>query len=55
MEIFFLDKEQQAVCPKCGSRTFFDEKHNLSDKTIFQIHLCINKECRFNFLGEFES
>jgi len=53
MNIFILDNEQPTCCPKCGTRTDFEEVIN-RDKT-FQMHHCANKECLYEFIGEFES
>lgn len=38
--------EETTACPKCGSRTDFQER----GKT--QFHWCLNDECRFKFRTE---
>ena len=45
-DIYILDQDQPATCPKCGARTDFAE---LGD---YQVHTC--KECGYSFVGEFE-
>jgi hypothetical protein len=47
LPVQILDNEQPTVCPKCGSRTEFDE---LTDGR--QHHTCL--ACSYEFLGEFD-
>lgn len=41
--------DQPATCGICGARTEFDE---LSDG--IQIHQCLNSDCLYKFVGEFD-
>lgn len=50
---YILDNDQPTTCPKCGARTDFEQFEE--DGTIVQKHRCLNINCAFVFLGEFES
>ena len=52
MDIYILDNKQPTICPKCGTRTDFEEKNE--NKKIIQKHSCPNSKCRYEFVGEFE-
>ncbi len=52
MITFILDNEQATTCPKCGSRTDFHQTNN--EELLQQFHSCLNSECKFEFVGEFE-
>lgn len=50
--IFILDNDQPTTCPVCGERTeFYDVK---VEGEIYQYHICLDDDCFFSFLGEFE-
>lgn len=50
---YILDNDQPTVCPKCGARTDFEQFEE--DGIIVQKHHCLDSNCSFVFLGEFES
>lgn len=47
----YLMCDQPTTCPKCGSRTNFDEFENHEGR-YQEIHYCLNLECRFSFYVE---
>jgi hypothetical protein len=53
MDIYIVDNEQPTTCPKCGTRTDFEEM-NEKKKIIIQKHSCPNPKCKYEFIGEFE-
>ncbi len=54
LDTFYLDNDQPATCPKCGSRTDFDGSR-MGTAQDPQHHKCLNKKCGFEFKGEFEA
>ncbi len=49
----FIYSDQPTTCPKCSARTeiILDLSHT-KDQT--QIHVCINENCRFAFVMEYD-
>lgn len=45
----FLMNDQPVTCPKCGSRTDFEELLNDKNKEVVQTHQCPDTSCRFKF------
>lgn len=45
----FLMNDQPVTCPKCGSRTDFNESLNYKSKKVVQSHQCPDTSCRFKF------
>lgn len=43
------DNEQPTTCPKCGSRTGFEQ---IADDK--QQHECLNSDCRYEFFLDFD-
>lgn len=52
MDIYIFDNDQPTTCPKCGARTDF--KEIIRKNQEIQIHICLNPECQYKFIGEFE-
>jgi hypothetical protein len=52
LQTFYLDNDNPATCPHCGTRTDF--KHDPRNPDAPQHHKCMNKKCGFEFMGEFE-
>lgn len=50
--IFILDNDQPTTCPICGARTKF-KNVKVENETV-QYHICLDINCRFSFVGEFE-
>lgn len=50
LDIYILDNDQPTTCPKCGVRTDWIEIDN--DRFF---HTCLDKECNYQFIGEFET
>ncbi|WP_209320110.1 hypothetical protein [Flavobacterium denitrificans] len=46
----FLSSEQPTTCPTCGNRTEILEEFEFSQK-----HKCLNTECSFKFILEFDN
>ena len=48
--------DQPTTCPKCGSRTSFDDiktpAYKGADKDWHQHHKCLNPKCGFEFVVE---
>ncbi len=53
MNIHFLDLEQPTTCPKCGARTQFEDLYHQLIPS--QKHYCLNKFCKYEFIGEFDT
>jgi len=49
---YILDNEQPTTCPKCGARVYFVEIRE--NKELRHYNLCLNKSCKYEFVGEFE-
>jgi hypothetical protein len=52
IDIFILDNKQPTCCPKCGTRSDFEDI--IHKGKIIQVLRCINTHCEFQFVGEFE-
>lgn len=52
MIIFLLDLQQPTTCPICGARTKFEAISSQNIPT--QHHHCLNQDCSYEFIGEFE-
>lgn len=48
LETFFMS-DQPVVCPKCGSRTEFEEISNSETMGVIQIHQCFDEKCQYKF------
>jgi hypothetical protein len=48
LEIFLMNDEPVS-CPKCGSRTNFDESFDSKNKEVVQTHQCPDTSCHFKF------
>ena len=44
---FLNDVDMPMTCPKCGSRTYFIERHDGQ-----QLHWCMNDDCKNIFISE---
>ena len=45
----YLMNDQPVTCPKCGSRTEFEEFLTVENTSVSQIHQCIDTDCLFKF------
>jgi len=55
INLIFLVSDQPTTCPKCGTRSDF-ENYTISDsKNVLQMHTCLNSSCKFEFLVEFHN
>jgi DNA-directed RNA polymerase subunit M/transcription elongation factor TFIIS len=50
----FLIAEQPTTCPKCGTRTNFYTQPSLFSNEKVEIHVCLSKVCKFEFVVEFD-
>lgn len=48
----FLMNDQPVTCPKCGSRTDFEEVIQSNNTSPIQIHQCLERVCQFKFQVE---
>lgn len=48
MEVFLMN-DQPVTCPKCGSRTDFEEVIQSNNTSPIQIHQCLDRDCQFEF------
>lgn len=53
LETYILDLEQPTTCPKCSARTDFNDVPNTDP--ITQTHTCLDPNCGYQFLGEFDN
>ena len=45
----FLMNDQPVTCPKCGTRTEFEEFLAIKNKSSVQIHQWLDTACQFQF------
>lgn len=45
----FLMNDQPVTCPKCGSRTEFEDAQDFKGKQLVQKHKCLDIYCQFKF------
>ena len=50
----YIDCEQPATCPRCGARTNFEELEDTCEGQPLQMHICLNRECCYLFVGSFD-
>jgi len=50
---YILDDDQPTTCPLCGARTDF--RKFVEQKKDIQFHECLNENCNYQFIGEFEA